>query len=515
VRHIDHVRLSARVEMRQIAHRFRERAVAPALQASRVIIAPVKFLVPFLVAVLACAPARSADTLPDLGDASQSVLSPQQERQLGEQIMRQIRANRAYMDDPDCTDYINALGYRLVSNGPNPEQPFQFFLIDDPSINAFALPGGFIGVYTGLITTAQSESELAAVLGHEIAHVTQRHIARLFQQQKQAGMASLAALAIAILAARSSPDLASAALAGAQYANVQTALNFTRDNEREADRVGVQILEHSGFDPAAMPAFLERLQRAYRVYETNAPSYVRTHPLTYERIADVQNRVEEMRYRQVPDSLDFQLVRARLQVLAAAPRDAVDHFRDVLKEKKTVNEVPARYALVFALMRAKDIERAKRESEQLRTAADNPMVAGLLADLQTVSGNTAQALQLYKAALDRFPRRRALIYAYGDALLAAKRPQEALQVASRALATLPADQRLYRLQARAYAALGERLQQHRAQAEAYLLMGSLPAAIEQLQIGLRSGDGDYYQLSSAEARLKELRTLDSETRKKP
>ena len=479
-------------------------------------IAPVKVLVPFLVAALACAPAPAADALPELGDASQSVLSPQQERQLGEQIMRQIRSNRAYMDDADATDYINALGYRLVSNGPNPEQPFQFFLIDDPSINAFALPGGFIGVHTGLITAAQSESELAAVLGHEIAHVTQRHIARLFQQQKQAGMASLAALAIAILAARSSPDLASAALAGAQYANVQTALNFTRDNEREADRVGVQILDHAGFDPAAMPVFLERLQRAYRVYETNAPSYVRTHPLTYERIADVQNRVEEMRYRQVPDSLDFQLVRARLQVLAASPRDAIDHFSDVLKEKKTVNEVPARYGLVFALMRAKDAERARREGEQLRAAAPNsPMVAGLLAEVESAAGNPAQALQMYKAAVERFPRRRALIYAYGDALLAAKRPQEALQVATQTLATLPADQRLYRLQARAYAALGQRLQQHRAQAEAYLLMGSLPAAIEQLQIGLRSGDGDYYQLSSAEARLKELRTLDSETRKKP
>jgi predicted Zn-dependent protease len=142
------------------------------------------------------------------------------------------------------------------------------------------------------------------------------------------------------------------------------------------------------------------------------------------------------------------------------------------------------------------------------------MVAGLLADVQTAAGNSAQALQMYAAAVDRFPRRRALVYAYGDALLAAKRPQEALQLATRALGSLPADQRLYRIQARAYAALGQKLQQHRAQAEAYLLMGSLPAAIEQLQIGLRSGDGDYYQLSSAEARLRELRTLDNESRKR-
>jgi beta-barrel assembly-enhancing protease len=468
-----------------------------------------------LIAALLAAPLPAADTLPELGDASQAVLSTQQERQLGESIMRQIRNSRQYLDDPDVTDYVSALGYRLVAQSPTPEQPFQFFVIDDGSINAFALPGGFIGTYTGLITTAQSESELAAVLGHEVAHVTQRHIARLFQQQKQAGIASLAALAVAILAARSSPDLASAALAGAQYATVQTQLNFTRDNEREADRIGIQILERAGFDPAAMPAFLERLQRAYRVYESNAPSYVRTHPLTFERIADVQNRLEDVRYRQVPDSLDFLLVRARLQVLASAPRDAVDHFGDVLEERKTVNEVPARYGLVLALMRAKETERARREAGPLREAAnDSPMVAGLLAEVEAAAGNRAAALDMYAAAIQRFPRRRALLYAYADALLDARRPERALQVTSQALDALPADHRLYRLQARAYAVLGQRLQQHRAQAEAYLLMGSLPAAIEQLQIGLRSGDGDYYELSSAEARLKELRSIDRESRRR-
>jgi predicted Zn-dependent protease len=475
-----------------------------------------KFLLPFLGAALFWAAPAAADTLPELGDVSQSVLSTQQERQLGESIMRQIRVSRQYLDDADVVDYVNALGYRLVAQGPNPQQPFQFFVIEDPGINAFALPGGFIGVYTGLITTAQSESELAAVLGHEIAHVTQRHIARLFQQQRQAGLASLAALAVAILAARSNPDLASAAVAGAQYANVQTQLNFTRDNEREADRMGIQILDRAGFDPAAMPAFLERLQRAYRVYETNAPSYVRTHPLTSERIADVQSRVEEMRYRQVPDSLDFRLVRARLQVLGSAPRDAAEHYANVLAERKTVNETAARYGLVLALLRGKDLRRARAEADALRPAgADNPMVAGLLAELEAAAGQPARALDLYEAAIQRFPRRRALIYAYADTLLDARRPQQALDVTTQALAALPADDRLYRLQAQAYAALGQRLQQHRAQAEAYLLMGSLPAAIEQLQIGLRSGDGDYYQLSSAEARLRELRALDSDSRQRP
>lgn len=474
-----------------------------------------KFLALLLAATLSVPSPAPAQTLPDLGDSSQTVLSLQQERQLGESIMRQIRASKQYLEDPEVTDYISALGYRLVALGPSADERFEFFVIDDPSINAFALPGGFIGTHTGLITTAQSESEVAAVLGHEIAHVTQRHIARLFQQQKQAGIASLAAIALAILAARSSPDLASAAMAGAQYATIQTQLNFTRDNEREADRIGLQILERAGFDPAAMPAFLDRMQRAYRVYETNAPSYMRTHPLTYERIADVQGRVDNLGYRQVPDSLDFLLVRARLQVLSANARDSIQRYDDILTERKTVHEVAARYGLVMSLLQAKDLERARKEAKLLqKEAPNNAMVLALIARTLWVGGERKEALDLYASAINAHPNRRGLLYDYAAALLEGGQAEEALRIITRAQQTLSPDYRLYQLEARCHQALGQRLQQHRAQAEAYLLRGSVPAAIEQLQIGLRSGDGDYFQLSSAEARLKELRAVDAANRRR-
>jgi predicted Zn-dependent protease len=322
-------------------------------------------------------------------------------------------------------------------------------------------------------------------------------------------------MALALLAARSSPDLASAAMAGAQYAQIQTQLNFTRDNERDADRIGVQILERSGFDPHAMPVFLDRLQRAYRIYDTNAPSYVRTHPLTFERIADVQNRVDALPYRQVPDSLSYRLVRARLQVEQYPPRDALAHFEDVLREKKTVSEPAARYGLVLALMRLKDVQRANREVDVLRAEApDNAMVAALAARVKVAAGDLPGALRLYAVAMQRFPRQRALTIDYAQALLDAKRPREALDLVDGTLQTVRSDPRLYQLQAKCYAALGQRLQQHRAQAEAYVLLGSTPAAIEQLQIGLKTGDGDYYQLSSAEARLRQLRAADAEARRR-
>ncbi|HTT41093.1 MAG TPA: M48 family metalloprotease [Burkholderiales bacterium] len=455
-----------------------------------------------------------ADDLPELGDVSQTTITPQQERQLGEQIMREIRASREYLDDPEVSDYINALGYKLASNSPNPSQEFEFFVLSDKTVNAFALPGGFINVNSGLIQTAQSESELAAVLAHEISHVTQHHIARLFNQQKQAGLASLAAIALAILAARTSPDLAQAAAAAGQYATYQTAVNFTRDNEREADRIGIQILEKSGYDPHAMPAFLERLQRAYRLVETNAPSYARTHPLTSERIADAENRVQDIPYRQIPDSLEFQLVRARLHARALSPRDAVAYFDDILIEKKAVSDIPARYGLILALLSVKDYKRALREADTLLSeAGQNAMVVALVGRAKAAAGDLRGALDLFSTANKRFLRSREITYEYARVLLDSKRPMDALQVVLNAQESGRPDYRLYELQAESYAALGQKLQQHRALAEAYVAMGILPAAIEQLQIGLRAGDGDFYQMSSAESRLKELRARDAERRR--
>jgi predicted Zn-dependent protease len=256
------------------------------------------------------------------------------------------------------------------------------------------------------------------------------------------------------------------------------------------------------------------MQRAYQVYESNAPAYMRTHPLTYERIADVQGRVDALPYRQVPDSLEFQLLRARLQQEQYAPREAVAYFDSILDDRRTISESAARYALVTALMRAQDFKRALAEAQRLQ--ADEPnsaMVATLVGRTRARSGDVTGAVQTYNEAIKRFPRYRALYYDQARLLLDARRPTEALQVLGEVMRFARPDARLYSMQAEAYARVGQKLQQHRSQAEAYLLRGSLPAAIEQLQMGLRSGDGDYYQQSSAEARLRELRRTEAELRK--
>ena len=474
----------------------------------------VKTLFFYLLLTLSALTVR-AQNLPDLGDISQSALSPVQERRLGESIMRQIRANPAYLSDPEVMDYLNWIGYKLVANSPEPGGNFEFFAIDDASINAFALPGGYIGVHTGLLLTAQSESELASVLGHEIAHVTQRHIARMIAGQQKAGLASMAALAVAILAARSNTDLAQAAVVAAQAGSIQSQLNFSRDHEREADRIGLQIVDSTGFDVHAMPVFLERLQRSSRLYEGGAPSYLRTHPLTFERVADVQNRTQPMPFKLIPDSQDFHFIRARLAAVKGAPADAVASFKLLLAEKKYASEAATRYGYAIALMRANDFASARESLFSLqRSSGNQAMVQALSAELMVKSGKVNEGLAAYQAALADHPNRSALIYGYSEALLDAGRNPQAVEFLDDRISRARPDPRLYELQARGYIAMGKRLLRHRAQAEAYLLRGNLTAAIEQLRLAQAGGDGNFYQQSSVEARLNELKALDAELRRR-
>ena len=471
-------------------------------------------LSPVLAIFLCMAPAAPGQILPDLGDVSQSELTPQVERRLGESIMREVRADRSYSDDAEITDYLNTLGYKLVAASADSRQEFNFFLINDPQVNAFALPGGFVGINSGLILTAQSESELAGVVSHEVAHVTQRHMARMLAQQKQSQILSLAALAVAILAARSNPDVSSAAIMASQASVVQSQLNYTRDHEREADRVGFQVLEKAGFDAHAMALFFERMQRSTRFYESNAPAYLRTHPITYERIADMQNRAQNLPYRQVPDSLEFQLMRAKIRAAQDTPQTSVAFFEENLVERKYLSEIASRYGLVSALIRTKNYARAGKELQALRQALPtSPAVDTLTARFYLASGDTKTALQTYRDALKSHPGYRALIYDYATTLLDNREAGEALKLVESRLQYAGTDSRLYELQARCYAALDKRLPQHRAQAEAYIRLGNLREAIEQLMLAQKSGDGDFYQQSSVDARLRELRVMEEAARR--
>ncbi len=387
--------------------------------------------------------------LPDLGDASQQVITPQQERLIGEQSMLQIRSDKSYLDDPEVADYLNNLGGLLVSNSPDPGQPFEFFAINDNAINAFALPGGFVGVNTGLITTAQSESELASVLSHEIVHVTQHHIARMIAGQKYDSLAAMALIATAILSARSNPDAAMASIVGAQAGAMQRQLNFTREHEQEADRIGLNILQKSGFDTRAMPAFFERLQKATRLLEGNTPTYLRTHPVTNERIADIANRVQQLPFHPVASSLDFQLVRARLLSQQKSPSEAISYFTSALGNKKFGNPVAQRYGLVLSLLQNHQLTLAAQEFEALKKLVQtNAMIATLAGKLRRSGAiKDENIVEFYRTATQNFPQHRALLYDYSEVLMQAGRYSDVVPLLNQQVINSPDDPRLYELQA--------------------------------------------------------------------
>jgi predicted Zn-dependent protease len=292
-----------------------------------------------------------------------------------------------------------------------------------------------------------------------------------------------------------------------QAGAVQTQLAYSRDYEREADRIGFQALEGAGFDVNAMGSFFEKMQRGMRIADDGSvPGYLRTHPITTERIADAQNRAASRSYRQHPDSPDFHLVRAKLRAASGDARSAVEYFQGSVRERRYASESAARYGLASALLRARRSKEAQAELERARAAgAAGPMVETLAARIRITLGDRAGAANLLSEAHARFPHSRPLLYAHAETLQDAGRNEQAQGLLTDSLRVYPRDPRLHQLQAKNYAALGKRLLQHQSQAEVYALQGSLPAAIEQLQIARNAGDGDFYQLSVVDARLKELR----------
>jgi predicted Zn-dependent protease len=457
--------------------------------------------------VLVSSLGRAADsgtvTLPDLGDASVGVISPAQERKLGEDFMRRARRSLAFLDDPELNDYIQSLGSRLVAAADTPSRDFHFFLVNDPTINAFAVPGGFIGVHTGLILAATSEGELASVLAHETAHVTQRHIPRLVAEQQRASLPAMAALLASVLLAAAGKSGAEAGIVASQAALAQQGINFTRSFEEEADRIGMAMLAKSGFDPNGMPAFFERMQNLNRANETSLPEFLRTHPVTTNRIADARNRAAQLSARPRPDSSEFHHARARIRALVASdPREAAREFRANLAQGRYRDADAERYGLAVSLLRAKDIEAARSEAKQL--AARQPSRLGyqtLRAEIELAGGQVNEGLAIYNTAHRRHPDNAPLLRSYAAALLRAGKPRETFDLLRPVIRRSPNDPTLYRIYGQAAGEIGERVEAHRALGEYHYLNGNPGAAIQQLEIARRSAGNDFYLLSSIEARI--------------
>jgi len=473
---------------------------------------------------------ESAGTqLPDLGDPSTASLSPDMEKRLGDRIMRDIRRDPDYVSDPLLNDYLNSLGYRLVqaarrqnisgSNGAGTfATGFELFGVRDRSINAFAMPGGYIGVHTGLLVQSDTESELASVLGHEIGHVMQRHIARGITNQNQSMWIALASMVLAGLAATKSGDAAAALAMGGQGAAVANQLSFSRGAEREADRVGFQIMTAAGFDPQGMPDFFQRLQRVTGISDNNSiPSYVRTHPLTSERIADMQDRVRHVPAHKVQNTPEYEFARVRARVIQEPTpndlRNVLTVFQAQLNSNASAVRLPAvYYGIAFTnqrLGRYADAEKALAEARRLYgnipgATSGSPMLDVMAVELARAEGRMPDALTQATATLRAFPLSHAAALAYADTLVAANKLDDAVTFLRARTREETGRSEWWELLARAYAAQGKRVQQHQAMAEKYAMDGSYQAAIEQLQIARKAGDGDFYTLSEVDARLHQL-----------
>ena len=445
--------------------------------------------------------------LPDFGDSAGAIISPEQERKLGEGFMREVRRQAPLVTDEEIEDYIQELGDSL-GDLTNYYGDFTFFIIESPVINAFAVPGGFVGFHTGLILETQTESELASVMAHEVSHLTQRHTARMIEEAGRMNLPTIAALLGSIALAAVNPQAGAAAVMATQAAAMQHQINFTRANEKEADRIGIQLLSEAAYDTDKMAVFFERMQRANRYSDPKyIPEYLRTHPITVNRIAEARSRAESLRPAVVrEDSYKYYLVKAKLAVNGAPnPARAKQFFRALLDDGEPRYEEIARYGYALALAAAGDFDLAR--VELLKLMAEYPtMVAFRLAAAKTEETARAfeAALAHYEAAIAIDPESRAAIYGYINALLLVQRPDEAKKALGEWGLADRRDPRFFQLLAQAETDTGDRAGGHSSLAEYYWSVGEFERAAEQLRIARAVPSLSNYQRQKILARLEDV-----------
>lgn len=456
-----------------------------------------KFFLKFLLTFLFSPWLFAQNALPDLGDVASSSLPQFEQNKIAQELIQQIKRDSSYLNDIDSEFYLSQIGKRLQQAAKHP-LPLSFFILQNSSINAFALPGGIIGVYSGLILNSQNESELAGVLAHEIAHVTQNHIARNVYQNKQLLWASLLGLGAAAIAgtAGANSDSAGAALALTQGVVAHKELSFSRDLEREADRIGFETLKQAHFETRAMASFFNRLMNNKN--EKNALVYLQTHPLTLERLSDMQNRDSKTPYRQIASSLDFYLIRARLSVLANHPKQAQMLFQNYVQHQRYPNRAAAFYGLALAYLRLNDGENALKNIENALKIEKNPFLISLKAQVLLQQNENEKALVLLKKAMAENLQNSALKLHYADALIQNQQFQAAYDFLN---AITPKTPREYQWMAKASLALKQMANYHLALGESALLEGLFSAAVHHFEQGEKLAESDFYKASQIRARL--------------
>ncbi len=476
-------------------------------------------------------PIQPTFILPDMGDPGGDTLSRMDEKKYGEMIMRQIRPDPDYSNDLPIYDFLNQMERRLLQaakrlqlGGANEQGSgaynFEVFAVKDSSINAFALPGGFIGFHTGLLVSAESDSEVASVMGHETGHVLQRHLARQMDKQTTNTMIALAGILLGALAASRNPGAASGLMQGGQAVAVNNQLSYSRDAEREADRIGFQILAASGYDVNGAPGFFQRLQKATGIMDNGVPAYVRTHPLTTDRIADMQDRARNQPNRNVSTAVEFFFIKARARMeqsgSSSGMYDLKNTFESLSKQTNPGKQMEGFYGLALIAQKQGRIDQAVSYLAQARNLANSasapgsPLIRQSLSlditssELALAKGKNEEALQIAQATLKAFPQSYAAGAAMMNAYLKLGRTNDAITWLKARTRAQPNEVVWWTLLSNAYDQAKNVPMRHYALGEKYALEGAWPSAIEQLKIARASGAADFYQGSSIDARLREM-----------
>jgi beta-barrel assembly-enhancing protease len=452
--------------------------------------------------------------LPEMGDSAGELISPREEQEIGQAFFWRLQQSTDLVEDPEVNSYIQSLGYRLASNSNEPNLNYTFFVVPDPTVNAFATPGGYVGVNSGLILTAANEDELASVMSHEIAHITQRHILRSFENSKRMTIPRTAAMIAAALLGAADPKAGSAAIMAVQAGSIQSQIDYTRANEAEADNIGMQTLVRSGFNPDAMPSFFEKLQQASRFYGGDAiPEFLRTHPVTTSRIADARGRASQYKVKpRLSDHEQFYLVREKLRVMMAQDsQDLIKYYQQQLTEDKPENKDPLNYGYVLALMKSAQYTLARQRLMPLIEKEPDRLAYQLaLADIELSVGRVDAALAIYEDNQRLYPDDRALTLNEVHALLTTGRPDKAAKLLQTQIELGETGRQIYKLMAQAKGDMGQKSESHVWLAEYYYQSGLLKAAADQLHLAAEAAGHDEYQLSKIASRLREVENAMSE-----
>ena len=453
-------------------------------------------------------PQPNPPDLPDIGSPAAAVLNGTDEYQLGAMVIHQLRDQNAIIEDPEITEYLNSVSSRLATQAPDGAPHFQLFAVRDNAINAFALPGGFICINAGLIIQTHSESELAGVMAHEMAHVTQHHIARQIRAQSQQSLTTAAAMLAAILLGTlggGGGQAIEGGIAAAQGLAVQQQINFTRDNEAEADRVGIGFLSGAGFDTRAMANFFETIGRTEGLAGTYIPAMLQDHPVTSVRIAEARARAAQLGPQKVKESLSYQLIRERVRVVTWPGDQDVEKYY-AARLAKNSNDLGTRYGEALALMADNRPVEAEKILDKLTEQHDGlTLLHAALGQAQVKAGQTNDGVASLRHAVELFPRNVPVTIRYSEALMKAGRPAEAHTVLLDLFNNVPPTPEQIRLTALAASAAGDPGDAYFYMGEYQIAGGDLPMAAQQLQLALSTPNLTQVQRARYQARLDEVR----------